>query len=141
MSEVEERLAAVEARRAERKAALKAQEQEQRVVDLEAIDVIEETRGDGNVKVLSVPYVPGLPVLIAVRTPLEVEVKRFRSKAKSEDKEHAMHAVAELGETCIVYPDREVAKAIAKARPNLMMNAGNAAIELSLAASDAEGKG
>lgn len=119
---------------------LSEQEQEQEIADLEAINELEIQHGDSNISVLRVPFSPGLPVLLAVRTPKEPEVKRFRARVKSEDKDQQTAAAAEIGEACLVYPSREVFAQLAKIRTNLPVDAGTSALKLSVASKDAEGK-
>lgn len=130
----------VEERRAARKAQLADAEKAQRELDLEAIDALEVQHGDSNIAVLRVPYADGFPVLVAVRTPKEPEVKRFRARVKSDDKDQHTAACAEVGESCVVYPARDVFAQLAKQRPNLTVDAGLAALNLSRASKDAEGK-
>jgi hypothetical protein len=138
---IEARKAAIEEKRAARKAELSADESEQHVTDLEAIDALEVQHGDSNVHVLRVPFTPGLPVLVAVRAPKPPEVKRFRARVKSEDKDQAIHAAEELGESCVIYPDRETFAQLLKERPNLNVDCGTKALSLVVAKSDSEGKG
>ena len=69
-------------RRAARKAAAAAAAEAQREIDLEAIDALETTIGDSNVATIEIAHVPGLPVLLAVRCPRPVEIKRYRDEIK-----------------------------------------------------------
>jgi hypothetical protein len=130
----------IEEKRAARKAELAKAELKQRIKDLQAIDELEILHGDNNIAVLRVKYVPGLPTLVAVRAPKDVETKRFRARVKSGDKDQQTAAVAEVGETCLVYPSREEFAQLAKVRTNLSVDAGSSALDLSVSAKDAEGK-
>ena len=138
---LEERKAAIEAKRGARKSDVDSREDEQYVTDLEAVDALEVEHGDRNVAVLRVNYVEGLPVLVAVRAPRDPEVKRFRARVKSEDKDQAVAAAQELGESCVIYPARDVLAQIAKARGNLLIDCGTKALSLVVAKSADEGKG
>ena len=138
---LEERKAAIEAKRGARKSDVDSREDEQYVTDLEAVDALEVEHGDRNVAVLRVNYVEGLPVLVAVRAPRDPEVKRVRARVKSEDKDQAVAAAQELGESCVIYPARDVLAQIAKARGNLLIDCGTKALSLVVAKSADEGKG
>lgn len=138
---LEERKAAIEAKRGARKSDVDSREDEQYVTDLEAVDALEVEHGDRNVAVLRVNYVEGLPVLVAVRAPRDPEVKRFRARVKSEDKDQAVAAAQELGESCVIYPARDVLAQIVKARGNLLIDCGTKALSLVVAKSADEGKG
>jgi hypothetical protein len=138
---LEERKAAIEAKRGARKSDVDSREDEQYVTDLESVDALEVEHGDRNVAVLRVNYVEGLPVLVAVRAPRDPEVKRFRARVKSEDKDQAVAAAQELGESCVVYPARDVLAQLVKARPNLLIDCGTKALSLVVAKSADEGKG
>jgi hypothetical protein len=131
----------VEERRAARKANLSDEEKAQYELDLEAVDALEQEHGDSNVHVLRVPYTPGLPVLVAVRAPRDPEVKRFRAKASGDDVLKKVEASAELGESCRLYPDKDVFDQLVKARPNLKIDCGVKALGLVVAKSADEGKG
>lgn len=141
MSTLEQRKAEIEERRAARNALVTSSEEEQYVNDLEAVDAIEAERGPRNVAVLRVNYVEGLPVLVAVRAPTEHEVKRYRARVKSEDKDQAIAGAAEIGDCCVVYPTKEQFAKLLKARPNLAVDCGTQALKLVVARSDSEGKG
>ena len=127
--------------REQRKADLKKAEQEQYERDLEAIDDLEVLHGDSNIGVRRVAYTPGLPVLLAVRTPKPAEVKRYRSRIKPQDLESATAAAIELQSVCRVYPDDATFAKVLAARPGVDAQLGAKAVELATAASESEGKG
>jgi hypothetical protein len=129
-----------EEKRAARKTELAEREEEQRQIDLACIDDIEVQFGDSNISVLRVPFTPNLPVLVAVRAPKGPEVKRFRARVKSDDKDQAIAAAEELGESCRVYPNKEVFEELSKLRGNLKVDCGTKALKMVVAKSADEGK-
>jgi hypothetical protein len=136
-------LEAIEARRAERKAALDVQRKAQRVIDLAALDALEVEHGDSNVATVDVPYSPGLPTLAAVRCPKPPEVKRYRSRVKPDSKGRPGDPVAaaeELAAVCVVYPDPDAYAALCEARPGIHVQLGVAAIQLAAGRADDAGK-
>ncbi len=133
----------VEARRAARKAQLKADEEAQRLTDLEAVDALECEHGDSNIATLRVPFTPGLPVLLAVRCPNPVEVKRYRSEVKAKKDGTPgdnLKAAQDLCAVCLVYPSKEVFAESLKARPGIDAQLGLLAAGLGAGAANAEGK-
>ena len=133
----------IEARRAERKAKLAAQREEQLAVDIEALDAAELQHGDSNVVRIDVPYTPGLPTLALARTPRPVEVKRYRDsvRPKGDKAPDAAAAAEQLAAVCRIYPDAETLAKMAEARPGLNVQLGVAAVGLAMGAEAAEGKG
>lgn len=142
MTDAEEKLAEINARRAARKQLQAQAATEQKVKDLEALDELEIKHGDENIAALDVQYVSGLPTIVAVRTPKSVEMKRYRARVKGADKnpELAVQAAVELAKVCLVYPDGETFARMAEARPNLEVDAGALALNLCISARQAEGK-
>ncbi len=143
------KLEEAEARRAKRKAALDEQYQEQRVKDLEEIEALETELGDSNVKIINLPFTPGLPTFVAVRTPNPDETKRYRDslkpkKSKGEDPDAIAPAV-QLGLVCRAFPRKgdgdELFAEILKARPGLDLQMGVEASKLASGNAEAEGKG
>jgi hypothetical protein len=134
----------IEAKRAARKAALKQAEETQKAKDLEAVFNLECQLGDSNVGVMHVPYVEGLPTLIAVRAPRPVELKRFRQTVAPKDPKQAVDAAdaAEaLAHVCREYPEPEVYQSMLAARPGLGAQLGALAIKLGTGVEEREGKG
>lgn len=136
MSTLEE----IQAARAARKEAKAAREQEQLVEDLTAINELEIEHGDENIATLRVDrYIDGLPVMIAVRAPKPVEVKRFRSRMKQRNAD-AHAACEEVGRACLLYPNAETFDKLAEHRPMLPADSGGLAIQILRTRSESEGK-
>jgi len=133
-------LEAVEAKRAARKAALKAQEDEQRATDLEAIDALETELGDSNIAIIELPYTPGLVVLAAAKTCPPTALKRYQDQMKRnpEDRVAAVSAVAGV---CTAYPEGAALEALIAARPGVKVQIGLEALRLCAGKADSEGKG
>lgn len=140
MSKLEE----IEARRAARKAELQAQADEQRAVDLEALDALEVRHGDTSVCYVDVPYTPGLPTLVAARVPSPVELKRYRQSLKLDgqkvDVQAGTEAAAQLGAAVREYPEKDVFSKMCEARPDLAGQLGSRAIKLAQGKAADEGK-
>jgi len=129
----------IEKRRADRKAALSELEKEQYAKDLEALDVLEQEHGDSNVDSLRVPFTPGLPVLVAVKTPSKLLVKIYKDRLR-EAKPNPTKAAEEIGGKCLVYPDQETYEQMLEARPGIATQTGLSALKLSTARATAEGE-
>lgn len=142
MTDLDEKLAELQAAREARKAKAENASKEQLVVDLGFIDAFEEELGATNVAVLRVPFVEeGLPVAVAVRCPKSVEMKRYRDRLKGDAKKaDTVKAAEEVGATCLVYPDKAILDRLAEHRPGVKAQLGLAALELSVAVAEAEGK-
>lgn len=144
-----ERLAEIEKRRAARKAEADAAELEQEITDLEAIDALEAQHGYNSVSVLRVPFLAeGLPVRVAVRTPLPVEIKRFRDTLKPRKDRRGndvqgdnVLANEQLGAACLIYPAPDVLAKLCEKRPALLSQLGQVATVLSVASEEESGKG
>ena len=138
-------LEAIEARRAARKAASADAKAVQFVVDMTALDALEEKHGEGQLKVLHVPtFVAGLPTLVVVKSPAgSTHWKRFVDKVQ-DAKDHAKmkQAAGEvLARACIVYPvDAGVLGAMVEAYPNTLVDACNAAASFVQLQAEAEKK-
>jgi hypothetical protein len=124
------RIDAVEARRAERKAALELQQIEQRAVDEEAIDQLEVVHGE-LVKIETVRYVPGLVTVAAYRLPKPIEQKRYNVMIKGRgDKPGDPFEAAELlASACVVYPAKDEYKKLCDAFAALHHNAAVACLK------------
>lgn len=142
-------VAAIEKRRAKRKADLAEQERAQLATDLEAIDALEQEHGDSNIVVLKVPFMPGLPVRIAARTPSDPELKRYRARLKPKNPNQSPDTVAaaeELADVTRVYPPRDDAgnalfARLLEARPAVKVQLGAQSVGLAAASADDAGKG
>lgn len=134
----------VEERRAKRKAEAAEAAKVQREKDLEAIDALEVDHGDSNIDVVEIPHTPGLPVLLAVRTPTEVEMKRYRATVKpgrDGAPGDSLKATSDLAAVCVVYPDKDLYKKVLAARPGVDASVGLAAVKLCMGKAESEGKG
>lgn len=140
MTDLQSRLDEIEKRRADRRAEVERATLEQRVLDLEAIDALEAEYGPNEIKTFEVPYLPGLPVVVAVRTGREPEVKRFLARLR--EKNANTHAAAEeAARSCLVYPtDRETVDRLVEKRRGLLVQVGTAAMNLASARAAEEGK-
>lgn len=122
----------VEERRAARKAKTADARAEQHLIDLKALDALEEKHGESQLKMLRAPtFVAGLPTFVVVKSPAgTTQWKRFVDKVQ-EAKDHAGMKKAAgdiLARACIVYPsDEGVLKAMVEAFPNTLTDAANAA--------------
>jgi hypothetical protein len=133
-------IAAVEDKRAARKAALAEAREAQRALDLAEIDALEITHGDSNIAVIELPYVDGLPTCAAVRTPKKPEVKRYQDRIKR-DKSATAEAAEEVGKCTLVYPsDPEVQARLLDTRPGLPVQLGVTALNLSTGKDAESGK-
>lgn len=141
---VSDKLAALEARRAERKKAIADAVAVQRVADLEALEPFEIEHGD-RLSTITIPHTPGLPVLVAVRCPSAPEMKRFRARAngRPSDKRGGdmIAANEELGRSCLLYPTADVFERMCEACPGLLAQAGIEASKLAVGREEDEGKG
>lgn len=131
MSSIEE----IEAKRADRKAKLQAEADEQRAKDLEALDALELEHGDTSVCHIDVPYTPGLPTMAIARMPKADELKRYRAGLKVTPGEKldlgaSNESAAQLGRTVRLYPDEAVFKEMCAARPDLASQLGTRATKL-----------
>jgi hypothetical protein len=141
---VEERLLEIEKRRQAR--AVKNEEaiQLRRLMDLEEIDLLEEKHGHANISVYEVPYSDDdTPVLLAVRTPRPVEIKRYRDTVRPDSEGvpgDTAKAAEDLGEVCCVYPAADMLTKIRTQRPGVMTQLGLASLGLGVAKAEKRGK-
>jgi hypothetical protein len=137
-------LEAVELKRAERRAARQAEYDAQRVKDLEALTDLEDEHGSENIGHIDVPFSPGSPTLVAVKTPEKKYVKRYRETVKpNKDGSHSgksVEAAETLAACVVVYPAKEVYESICEARAGVAVAAGMKALELVSARESSEGK-
>ncbi len=135
----------IEERRAKRKAAAADARAVQHLVDVTALDELEEKHGEGQLKVLRVPtFVPGLPTLVVVKSPAgTTHWKRFVDKVQeAKGHEKMKQAAGEvLARACIVYPsDAGVLAAMVEAFPNTLVDSANAAATFVQLSTEAEKK-
>jgi len=138
-------LQVAEDKRAARKAALQAKRDEQRVIDLAAIDDLETEHGDNAVKVINVPYRDGMPTCVVARCAKPSELKRYRDrvKPKKSDQGHPPDYVSageEVADLCVVYPPAETYARMRESYPGVHLQAGLAAVELAGGREADEGK-
>lgn len=135
-----ERIAAVEARRAERKAKLEEPKLEQIAIDEEAFERLELEHGEGKVVRLPLPYfTSGLPTFVVVCAPEEQYVKRMRQMIRAAPKSPGP-AQDLLADKSVVYPDADTYKRVRSEYGGIHDSAGNLAVKLSQARRDEEGK-
>jgi hypothetical protein len=134
----------IEAKREARKAQAETDRKAQLAIDLEAIDALECEYGDSNVAMVEVTYLPGLPVLVACRTPKGPEIKRYRDRVKDKGNGKSGDPIAaaiELAAVCRVYPPKEAYDLILEARPGIDTQIGVEALKLASGKAASEGKG
>lgn len=112
MASADERIAAIEKRRAERAVANEAARKEQFAIDMEALDGLEEQHGHERVfRVVLDGWQAGhgAATLVAYRLPLSSEavVKRFlqQANATNPNAQQRVEASDALAKACIVYPE------------------------------------
>lgn len=140
----DERIAAINARRAAKAEAESEARKEQFADDLEAIEALEEKLGvrirySSQVK----QYVPGLPVVVGVRAPEPSEHKRLVSlvNRSGNNADAKVAAVAQLAHSCWVYPeDKGLREAMIAANAGLLSSVGNFAFSLGEVELKEEGK-
>lgn len=131
---------ALEAKRAERKAATEKAREAQYAQDLEWLDGLEVEHGDGRVTALRMSsYVPGLPTLVVVKAPEPSYFARFRQQVRKAGQrvEAIGDAKDMLATACLAYPDAEVYGRMCEAWASLHDAVGVEAIRLA----ETEGKG
>lgn len=136
----------IQKRRDAAKAKAKADHDARKAIDLEKIAELEDARGVTNVAVFETGFVsPDLPVLCAVRTPDDTEIKRYRATAKTQkdgSTGDSVKAASDLGRVCRIYPeDERVFDALLAKRPGIDVPMGNEAAKLSAGKAESEGKG
>lgn len=108
------------------------------IIDIEESDTVELT-------IIDLAYrSDDLPVLIALRPPTDVELKRYRAGLKRDDKGNIGDATAvtnQIGRTCCVYPDAETLKKLSEHFGTLETQMGTEVLALSRGKVRAEGKG
>ncbi|MCL2724855.1 MAG: hypothetical protein FWD69_10510 [Polyangiaceae bacterium] len=140
-----EKIEELEAKRAQRLAELDQQELDQRILDLEARETVEEEHGlVGAVNVTR--FSPGFPTCAYVRTPTAAEYKRFVDqvgKAVEKKSSTTQRSASELlANSCWVYPNTpEERKAMLQEFPGLLTTLAIAATALAEGKAEEEGKG
>lgn len=139
---VDEETKAIEATRAGRKAKIAEARAAQHLVDLRALNDLEEEHGDGSVVALEVSgFVEGLPTMVVIKSPGGTSFyNRYKDNVRVAGKNaQAIGAAQEqLGRAVIVYPaDDETRKKMFAAFPGTEISAGIRAVKfVELAAAD-----
>jgi hypothetical protein len=131
----------VKERRAARKAELRARQEKQEEVELEALDAAEIEHGDNRVAHVVVPYVDGLPTTVIVRAPDKDDVSRYRTRCSKaqrigrggepvSDVEEIRKATEQVARRALVYPDAETFATMCETWQGLAGSVGAAAIKL-----------
>lgn len=143
-SEVDE-LEAIEKRRAERRDETAKKRKAQLVVDMTALDELEEEHGfEGVARLNTDRFVDGLPTMVVVRAPKGVEYKRFTQQVRNAQGKHTKMGEAQdaLAELVWLYPsDDELKKQMKEAFPGLLSSVAVAAVGLADLKEQEEGKG
>jgi hypothetical protein len=132
---------AIEARRAARASAIEAKQSEQEIVDLLALEKLEEQHGVGQLAQVRMNfYADGLPTFAVARVPSRTEFKRYQDKAGEKRPNAAVDATDVLATQCRVYPDAETYEKMREAAPGIHVQLGVAAVNLGAGTVVAEGK-
>jgi len=139
------KIAEIEQKRAERKAALAAAREEQLANDLEALDALEQEHGDHAIARLDVDgFKPGHTAFVALRSPSSIEYQRFCDMIAraGNDAKKKLEAQNMLAESCWCYPkEKDARKAMLEAYPGMLLSVAVRAMKLAEATEAAEGKG
>jgi hypothetical protein len=131
----------MEARRQARKDAIEASKIEQSVLDLMALDALEEEHGQGNVAMIIVQYSPGLPTFAVAKAASKAQLTKYRARIREgQPKPDATRAAEELGEQCRLYPAGDLWDTLAAARPGILAQIGTQAISLVVGMTEEEAK-
>jgi hypothetical protein len=99
----------LEARRAERQAKTRGEQDEQKAIDLEAIMSIEDELGESLIVLACSSWKPGYPALVAFRRATRDEITRYgdvyRGKGNKEGKPR--EAAQQLARACRKYPNKD----------------------------------
>jgi hypothetical protein len=140
----------LEAKRAERRAKVKAAKDERLAIDLESIDAVEAEHGPDHVEVLDVPFVAAdLPVRLAFRLPDTQEMDRYRSRLKGKgepgskgyQRGDTVKASEELADSTVVYPGPDEYARLCSTYPGIRVQGGTLAAGLAMGDEEVQGKG
>lgn len=145
---VEEETAEIEKIRADRAAQTDKLRKAQRLIDMRALVELECQHGDTNIDKVPVPFVPGLPTMVIVRTANKAELSKYRHEAKPKKQDDAItsrmadagEVIADLENGPMIYPDRATFVKICEARPGVKASVGGAAVRLATSHEQDEGK-
>jgi hypothetical protein len=135
----------VEAQRAKERKRIERATKRQKLIDLRAIAQLEDKVGATNVACVEIPLGDdGVPVVAAVRTPSDGEIKKYRHELKPKterDKPDTAKAAENVGEATLIYPELDLFEKMCAARPGLKVQLGLASLALATGSADAAGKG
>lgn len=136
----------IEKRRAERRAKHDTARNEQEATDLEAIDALEEERGEPLHTMTANGFKACVAVKVAFRSPSPIEYKRYCDQVgKAQQKADAsarMTAQTNLAAVCMVYPaDGEDRKALLDAFPGVLISVAIECAKVAELRAEDEGKG
>jgi hypothetical protein len=138
----------VQKRMANRRATYDKARAEQELIDLAAIDALEEARGELLITMTVNTFRTGLPVRVAFRNPAKVEYKRYSDQIfkaqKSNDPAGALKSAHEqLATVCLVYPepDTELRAQVLEHAAGTIISGGSECAKAVEARRDEEGKG
>lgn len=143
------RLEEIARKRAEMRAALSAEREEQQIKDLEEVLALEIKYGPERVQVKSFEHwARGTVTLFVVRAPDRDEIDQYRHhlkasrRASKQGEPDVSAATIQIGLQCLVYPHRSTPEyeAMISAYAGCDTQIGTAALELSLSVEEAEGK-
>jgi hypothetical protein len=142
---VADKLEELEKKREARRKLIDEARAEQYVVDMTALDELEEKHGADRVKALKVKaFTPGLPTMVIIKSSAgESYHKRFVDmvrKAKG-NKDAEAQASNMLARSSVVYPEKDVLQAMSEAYPNMWTDIANAAVKLVMLEEEDEKKG
>ncbi len=135
----------IEERRAARRKATAEAKEAQRVVDLKALDALEEEHGESRLRVLYVSgYVPGAPTMAVVKSPGGTSYwKRFQDQIRNAKGNRQLESAAQdmLARACLAYPSEpEALAAMLAAFPNMLNDVAGAAAGLARLETEEEKK-
>jgi hypothetical protein len=139
-----DRLAAIEKKRAEKAAKAAEARDEQKATDLEQITAYQDSNPRVVTALLETPHFEGLPVVVAVRCPSKIELKRYRDTVRNSPEGKPvqnLEAAEALAGLTVVYPEDETFEKMNELLPGLKGQAGMLSAKLAIAAQTAEGKG
>ena len=134
----------IEARRAARRAEAMQGRAEQELIDLQALDDAEDQHGCQRVAEFPLDrHVVGLPCSVIVRAPTALEFKRYQDQVKNLTEKDASGRIkfgTQLGETCLVYPSKEVFAQLKDEFPAMPLQIAERVVRLAIGARKEEGK-
>ena len=123
----------VRAKIEEQRAKATAAKEEQQVIDAQALfDAGEEHGVDKIREVPMTSYIPGLPTLVIIRRPTQIEHKRFTDQTakKGAETPEYIRAAEQLASACVIYPPKEVYAEMYAECPGIKVPIGVAAANL-----------